>query len=96
MTTWGQKATQLNDYANRGWGGLTNSYYRKRWKLFTEYIINEVLQEREADEKDFYDQITEFEYQWTLQKESFPELSGEEPVKVANALYIKYKKYFDK
>lgn len=96
LTTWGQKATQLNDYANRGWGGLTNSYYRKRWKLFTEYIINEVLQEREADEKDFYDQITEFEYQWTLQKESFPELSGEEPVKVANALYIKYKKYFDK
>ena len=23
LTIWGQKDTQLNDYANRGWAGLT-------------------------------------------------------------------------
>lgn len=96
LTTWGQKATQLNDYANRGWGGLTNSYYRKRWNIFTKYVIDEVLQGRAVDEKHFYNKITEFEYQWTLQKDLFPELSGEDPVKIANMLYIKYKSFFDK
>ena len=39
LTVWGQKATQLNDYANRGWGGLTYSYYRERWKRFTTYPV---------------------------------------------------------
>ncbi|MCS2207905.1 alpha-N-acetylglucosaminidase C-terminal domain-containing protein [Bacteroides thetaiotaomicron] len=32
LTVWGQKGNGLNDYANRGWGGLTNVYYRERWK----------------------------------------------------------------
>lgn len=96
MTTWGQKATQLNDYANRGWGGLTDSYYRKRWELFTQYAIDEMSHGKEIDEKSFYNLITEFEYQWTLQTNVYSESSGEDPIRIANLLYIKYNPYFDK
>ena len=96
LTTWGQKATQLNDYANRGWGGLTDSYYRKRWELFTQYAIDEMSHGKEIDEKSFYNLITEFEYQWTLQTNVYSESSGEDPIRIANLLYIKYNPYFDK
>ena len=55
LTVWGQKATQLNDYANRGWGGLTYSYYRERWKRFTTEVITASLSGQKFDEKQFYE-----------------------------------------
>lgn len=96
LTTWGEKATQLNDYANRGWGGLTRSYYRERWYLFTNYVINSVVQEREVNEMEFYRDITNFEYQWTLRQEEFPLISGENAIQVSRMLKDKYSHYFEK
>ena len=51
---------------------------------------------KEIDEKSFYNLITEFEYQWTLQTNVYSESSGEDPIRIANLLYIKYNPYFDK
>jgi alpha-N-acetylglucosaminidase len=94
LTVWGQKATQLNDYANRGWGGLTGTYYRQRWKKFTDAVLASAIAGEIFDEKEFAKNITDFEYEWTLQKESFPLVSEEDPVTVAKELICKYGNYF--
>lgn len=94
LTVWGQKNTQLNDYANRGWGGLTRSFYRERWKRFTDAVVTAVEAGKKFDEEKFHQDITQFEYDWTLQKETFPITSGEDAVKVANELTRKYDSYF--
>lgn len=94
LTVWGQKATQLNDYANRGWGGLTYSYYRERWKRFTTEVITASLSGQKFDEKQFYQSITDFEYEWTLSKEHHPIISGENPILLAKTLSEKYMQYF--
>jgi alpha-N-acetylglucosaminidase len=96
LTVWGQKDTQLNDYANRGWGGLTRSFYRERWKRFTEDVLVSVINGKEFDEKQFHQNITQFEYEWTLQKGDFPIVSGENPIEVASILISKYDAHFER
>ncbi|MEG2219730.1 MAG: alpha-N-acetylglucosaminidase [Muribaculaceae bacterium] len=96
LTVWGQKATQLNDYANRGWGGLTKTFYRERWNRFTAGAILAVENGKEFDEKEYYQDITDFEYQWTKQKERYNTASGEDATKVAKILFNKYRSYFKK
>lgn len=34
LTTWGEKASLLNDYASRSWSGLISTFYAERWKMF--------------------------------------------------------------
>ena len=94
LTVWGQKATQLNDYANRGWGGLTKSFYRERWKRFTDEVISSIESGKVIDEQKFYKNITDFEYDWILQKETFSITSGQNPIQIAHSLLDKYQIYF--
>ena len=91
---WGQKATQLTDYASRGWGGLTKSFYRERWKRFTTAVLAAMEVNQDFDAKAFYKQITQFEYEWTSQKQNFRQMSGESSVDVAKELQHKYEEYF--
>ena len=95
LTVWGQQDTQLNDYANRGWGGLTRSFYRERWKRFTDGVIAAVSEDKPFDEDKFHQDITQFEYNWTLQKDSFPIVSEEDPIQIADSLILKYDTYFN-
>lgn len=96
ITVWGQKATQLNDYANRGWGGLTKDFYGSRWKRFTDAAIAARLHGKEHDAKQFYNDITDFEYQWTLQSKEYPIVSGENPVELAREIINKYSNFITK
>lgn len=90
VTVWGQKGTQLNDYANRGWAGLTGSFYRNRWNRFTSAVISAMKNGERFSQEEFQKDIIEFEYQWTLQQEEFPVTSGENPYNVASGLLRKY------
>ena len=44
----------------------------------------------------FHQDITQFEYNWTLQKDSFPIVSEEDPIQIADSLILKYDTYFTK
>lgn len=92
LTVWGQKGTQLNDYANRGWAGLTGSFYRSRWNRFTDAVISAMKSGRKFSQEAWQKQIIDFEYQWTLESEDFPLVSGEDPVAVAAELFQKYRR----
>lgn len=95
LTVWGQKATQLNDYANRGWSGLTKGFYRERWRRFTDAVIAAAEQGKPYDAKKYYDEITDFEEDWTRQHDNYPVVSGENPVTVGRQLAEKYNNYFN-
>ena len=94
LTVWGQKATQLNDYANRGWAGLTNDFYGHRWRAFTDAVISAAEAGKPYDPKAYYDYITDWEEQWTRDHKTYPVVSGENPVAVGRELAEKYQTYF--
>lgn len=95
LTVWGQKATQLNDYANRGWAGLTRDFYGHRWHSFTDAVIRAAEAGQPYDPAKFYNEITDFEEQWTHQTNHFDITSGEDPVAVGRELAAKYQTYFN-
>lgn len=90
LTTWGNKGGILNDYANRGWSGLTDTYYRVRWQRFTAAVLDAMERGVPFSQEAYRDDITEFEYQWTLRKDKLPIVSGEDAVAVARELAKKY------
>lgn len=95
ITVWGQKATQLNDYANRGWAGLTSSFYRERWRRFTDAVIAAAEAGKAYDPKAYYDEITDFEEEWTHGHDKFEIVSGEDPVTTGRELAARYDRYFN-
>ena len=70
LTIWGGPI--LNDYANRMWGGLVKDYYAQRWNLFFEAVINAVKEGKAFDEKAFDEELSKFEYAWTLSHTKYP------------------------
>ena len=45
----------VNDYANRNWAGLTESFYTPRWKMFIHDVVEAVENGAPFDEKAFFD-----------------------------------------
>lgn len=63
---------------------------------FTDGVIAAVSEDKPFDEDKFHQDITQFEYNWTLQKDSFPIVSEEDPIQIADSLILKYDTYFTK
>lgn len=64
VTVWGGKQQSLNDYANRSWAGLTKDFYKQRWGMFLNDVINARQQHKDFDEKAFKQKIYGFEDKW--------------------------------
>lgn len=67
ITTWGQKGRTLNDYANRTWGGLTETFYGERWRMFFDAVDRAFLKGEKFDEqhqKAYEADVTEYEDRW--------------------------------
>lgn len=67
LTTWGEKASTLNDYANRTWGGLTATYYGERWRMFFDAVNRAFLRGEQFDEahqQAYEADVTEYEERW--------------------------------
>ncbi len=70
LTTWGEQGIGLNDYANRDLAGLTGTYYRERWKQFTDAVIAAAERGEEFDSEAFVDNIKKWEWEWAARKVS--------------------------
>ena len=53
LTTWGDRDQSLNDYANRTWAGLVATYYKPRWELFCDAVLEAVESDEPFDEAAF-------------------------------------------
>lgn len=71
LTTWGEQDTKLNDYANRNWAGLIQSYYLERWKMFVTDLKNALESNESFDESRFHNKVVEFEQAWTEDNTTF-------------------------
>lgn len=70
LTTWGEQGIGLNDYANRDLAGLTGTYYRERWKQFTDAVIAAAERGEEFDSEAFVVNIKKWEWEWAARKVS--------------------------
>ncbi len=90
VTTWGAEAQSLNDYANRTWAGLVKGYYKQRWKMFITDVIDAVENGHRFDEKAFYKKVTQFEWEWTQNKEVYPKAANGSSVEIAERIVNRY------
>lgn len=91
LSTWGDKSQSLNDYANRTWAGLVKGYYTPRWHLFIDRVTEASLAGQQFDENQYYQEVTQFEIDWTKQNETYsPEPVGQS-LEIASSLMNKYK-----
>lgn len=87
VTIWGGG---LRDYANRGWGGLTRSFYRERWNRFTADVMDAARRGKPFSQETFMNWMLEWEREWVKRHEDFPVTSGEDALTVARELYDRY------
>ncbi len=90
LTTWGNKAQSLNDYANRSWAGLTKDYYKKRWEMFVCDVVDTVEDNREFDADAFFEKVTQFEWDWTFENKSYEKLPEGNAFEIGRELIEKY------
>lgn len=86
VTLWGYPGTVLNDYANRHWAGLIDTYYRPRWNMFTAALIESLESGIPFDEKEFHRQVIDFEERWAKSHTPTGTITDENPVDIAKTL----------
>lgn len=63
VTVWQPDSPFLNDYSARAWAGITGTYYRERWAIFVNGLVDAV-RVGSIDEKALKDKIHTFEKSW--------------------------------
>ena len=91
LTTWGEKGSSLNDYANRSWAGLTNGYYRPRWEEFIRDVYRALEQGKEFDQKAFNKKMIEWEQDFVDNDFISADTPRKAGVKIARHIKNKYK-----
>lgn len=90
ITLWGPNAN-IEDYANKMWGGLVSSYYQQRWVLFVSFLLDSISQKVPFDKKKFDAALFDQETKWTLGNESYPDKPVGDTVMIAKMLHGKYR-----
>jgi len=90
LTTWGRKGQSLNEYANRSWSGLLDSYYAERWKRFIGEVIQAIHNKKSFDSEKFKKEIVDFEWEWTKRDECYSSKKVGDTIAIATELCKKY------
>lgn len=89
ISVWGDSYS-LSDYASRSWAGFISSFYKARWEMFLNEVIDCVQKGRKFDQKAYDARCWDFECAWTepSHKVIYPEAG--DPVAVAREIFEKY------
>ena len=90
LSIWGYTDKKLNDYANRQWSGLLNSFYRTRWNMFTSAVIEAMENGRDFDKEATTEAIKAWEGQWAQSKAAETPVVRNSPVELARKYRDKY------
>ena len=90
ITLWGPDAN-LEDYANKMWGGMVNDYYKPRWKLFVSYLVDALSHGTPFAHHKFRDALFEQEVEWTFNNNTFPDKPVGDTLAIAKKLHLKYR-----
>ena len=89
ITVWGHE-TSIRDYASRLWSGLLDSYCKPRWEMFIEEILLCMRENRQYDEKAFFEKLTEFENRWAAEEQQISFRSPSDHMKISSDFIAKY------
>lgn len=91
ITTWGDRASSLNDYASRDWAGLAGSYYRERWEMYFDEVEAAVANGHTFDTEAWTSRISDYEKAWWKDcKGTFSSKAKGNPWKEAGRILSKY------
>ena len=90
ITLWGPRGN-IDDYANKMWGDLVNSYYKPRWELFESFLVDAITHGTPFDSSKFNAAVLVQETQWTHGNTSFPDSPVGDTLTVAKMLHKKYR-----
>lgn len=91
VTVWGGKQRSLNDYANRSWSGLTGDFYKHRWEMFINDVLESVKKGSAFDEKAFKKRTYDFEDQWLKQHKVYKTAPTGNSIQKSREILNKYK-----
>lgn len=89
ITVWGHEAS-IRDYASRLWSGLLDSYCKPRWEMFIEEILLCMRENRQYDEKAFFEKLTEFENRWAAEEQQITYRHPSDHMKLSSDFITKY------
>ncbi len=89
ISVWGP-SKDLNDYANRQWAELNDSYYARRWAMFVDRVTEAAGRGRKFDDEEFYNASREFENAWIEPSNAIEYLEPLDGVEVSRRMYDKY------
>jgi hypothetical protein len=91
LTTWmPDPHTNLTDYANREWQGLTGEYYYRRWELFANALAADLAGKGTFSQNEFNKARCEFEVSWINGQSRLPDQPVGDTIAISSALRAKY------
>ncbi len=89
ISIWGP-AMDLNDYANRQWAELNDSYYAVRWNMFLDQVLQAMAEGKKFDADKFLADSRAFENAWIEPSNTLTWLDPLDTYTVARGMYDKY------
>lgn len=91
ITLWGDKDSNLHEYACRQWSGLIADFYKPRWEQFFQTLTTALQSNTKADLEKFETAIKDWEWNWVNTQKNFLLQPQGDPVSVVTKLHIKYR-----
>lgn len=91
ITLWGNKTSNLHDYACKQWSGLLTGFYKPRWEQFFAYSKAQMERNEAISEKDFEGKIENWEWNWVNSNEVYTDKPTGGAVVTALKMHQKYK-----
>ena len=89
ITLWGPKG-EILDYATKQWSGLVTDYYKARWKLFFNHLIEDVIQDKPYNQAAFHDEfLNDIGIPFCNSRKLYPVEPSGDTVALAKAIHAK-------
>lgn len=92
ITLWGNRDCRIRDYACKHWNGMMAGFYRPRWERFFDTVSAAMEQGVPFDEAAFIEASKDWEWEWTLGHEKYPNQPVGSEIEECLRIWDKYHK----
>ena len=92
ITLWGNRDCRIRDYACKHWNGMMAGFYRPRWERFFDTVSAAMEQGGPFDEAAFIEASKDWEWEWTLGHEKYPNQPVGSEIEECLRIWDKYHK----
>lgn len=92
ITLWGNRDCRIRDYACKHWNGMMAGFYMPRWERFFDTVSAAMEQGVPFDEAAFIEASKDWEWEWTLGHEKYPNQPVGSEIEECLRIWDKYHK----